>query len=77
MIFATSKQPAPGSWAGLMSRMTNIFANREEGTGAKTVLTNEKKEQFVKDIPGSQRSSPLRGRVASVPRGRAGIPNGR
>lgn len=57
--------------------MTNISANSKEGAGATTVSTNEKKEQFGKDVPGSQRSSPLRGRVASVPRGRAGIPNGR
>lgn len=74
MIFGTLKEPASRGWAGRMRRMTNIFANREEGAGATNMLTNEKKEQFGKDVPGSQRLSPLRGRVASVPRGRAGIP---
>lgn len=77
MIFGTSKEHASRSWAGRISRMTNILTNCVEGAGATTVSTNEKKEQFRKDVPGSQRSSPLWGRVASVPRGRADIPNGR
>lgn len=77
MIFGASKEPASRSWAGRTSKMTNIFANSEEGAGAAAALANEEEEQFGKDVPGSQRSSPLRGLVASVPRGRAGIPNGR